>query len=53
MCVCVCVCAVHMQREAVVLMNMLSVLQPDGSRPCLIGFYEDSNPSGVTRGVTE
>lgn len=33
------------------LMNGLSVQDPDGSRACLIGFHEDSDPSGVKRGV--
>ncbi len=37
--------------ETAVLMNGLSVLDPDGSRPCLIGFHDDRDPSRVTRGV--
>ena len=44
---CVLVCA---WRETAVLMNGLSALDPDGSRPCLIGFHEDGDGSGVTRG---
>lgn len=37
-------------RETTGLMNGLSVLDPDGSRACLIGFHEDRDPRGVRRG---
>ncbi len=47
-CVCICVCV---WRETAVLMNGLSVFDPDGSGPCLIGFHEDRDPTGVRRGA--
>lgn len=44
----VCVCC-----WTVVLMNGLSGVDPDGSRPHLIGFHEDTDPSRVTEGVAK